>query len=51
MQVQDVMSLSLGEWVAVRQAWERAHSDDKNDVDPPTEDEFDRAVLAARGVP
>lgn len=50
MQVQDVMSLSLGEWVAVRQAWERAHSDGKSNIEPPSDDEFEAAVLSARGV-
>lgn len=48
MGVHDVMSLSLGEWGAIVRHWNKAHG--KSRVDPPTDDEFDAAVLAARGV-
>ncbi len=47
MGVHDVMSLSLGEWAAIVAVWTKAHGDGK--PDHPTADEFDRAVLTARG--
>jgi hypothetical protein len=47
MQVQNVMSLSLGEWAAIMRGWNRAHSDK---VDPPSVEEFEAAMLAANGV-
>lgn len=49
MRVGDVMDLSLGEWAALCRFWDKAHG--KSTVRPPTEDEFEAAVLAARGVP
>ena len=48
MGIQAVGGLSLGEWAAILAAWNRAHGDGKPDA--PSDDEFDRAVLAARGV-
>lgn len=47
MGIQDVGRLSLGEWSAICRGWAKAHGE--NTVAPPTEDEFDRAVAAARG--
>jgi len=44
----DVGELSLGEWSAILRAWNRAHGDGKPEA--PSDDEFDRAVMAARGV-
>lgn len=48
MGIAHVGALSLGEWSAVVKAWNRAHGDGKPDA--PSDDEFDRAVMAARGV-
>lgn len=48
MGIGDPMRLSLGEWVTIVGAWNKAHGGAK--ASPPSEDEFDRAVLAARGV-
>lgn len=48
MGVHDVGSLSLGQWVAICRHWSKAHGQSK--AEPPTEDEFDRAVMRARGV-
>lgn len=47
MGVGDPMHLSLGEWLAICAAWDRAHG--KSQAAPPSEDEFDAAVAAARG--
>lgn len=41
----DPMGLSLGEWIALCAGWDKAHGT----VSPPSEDEFDAAVAAARG--
>lgn len=48
MGVHDVGRLSLGQWAAICRTWTRAH-DQKANVSPPSEDEFEAAVLAARG--
>lgn len=48
MGVQNVGDLSLGEWAAICRQWNKAHGESKPDA--PSDDEFDRAVLAARGV-
>lgn len=48
MNVHDVGRLSLGQWVAICQGWARAHG--KSRVKAPTEDEFDKAVMKARGI-
>jgi hypothetical protein len=48
MNIADVGALSLGQWAAICRAWNLAHGDGK--AVPPTEDEFDRAVLRARGL-
>lgn len=48
MGVRDVMALSLGEWTAICHAWNKAHGGEK--AKPPSEDEFDLAVMKARGV-
>jgi len=47
MGVQNVGDLSLGQWSAIIHGWDEAHGDKK--IAPPTEDEFEAAVLAARG--
>jgi hypothetical protein len=48
MGVNDVGRLSLGEWTAICRAWNRAHGGAK--AEAPSDDEFEAAVLAARGV-
>lgn len=48
MGVQDVRSLSIGEWGAICRAWRKAHGGNKPAA--PTENEFDDAVMRARGV-
>lgn len=48
MGIREPMQMSLGEWVVTVAAWNRAHGGAK--ASPPSEDEFDRAVLAARGI-
>lgn len=47
MGVQNVGDMSLGEWIAISTGWAKAHGSNK--VSAPTEDEFDRAVMSARG--
>ena len=47
MNVQNVERLSLGEWVATVRAWNRMHGGGKTDA--PSEEEFEAAMLAARG--
>jgi hypothetical protein len=47
MGVGDVMSLSLGEWLAICAVWDRAHDD--SGPAPPSDEEFDAAVAAAQG--
>lgn len=47
MQVQNVEAMSLGEWAAICRAWNKAHAE-RADTAPPTEDEFEAAVIAAR---
>lgn len=49
MNIHNVGSLSLGQWSAICRAWTKAHGD-KGDIAPPSEDEFDAAAMAARGV-
>jgi hypothetical protein len=48
MGVQDVGSISLGQWSAICRQRAKANGDNKPGA--PTEDEFDAAVMAARGV-
>ncbi len=48
MGIQDVGRLSLGQWMAIQRAWQKANSASK--VDAPSEDEFEAAVMEARGV-
>lgn len=48
MGVHEVGRLSLGQWSALCRSWEKAHNT-KASVAPPSEDEFEAAVLAARG--
>ncbi|WP_309086467.1 hypothetical protein [Chelativorans sp.] len=43
------MRLSLGEWAAIYTVWQRRH-DKKPNVSPPSEEEFDLAIMRARGV-
>lgn len=47
MQIPDAGALSLGEWAAICRAWNKAHGE-RNDTAPPSEDEFEAAVIAAR---
>jgi len=47
MGVPDVGRLSLGEFIAESRGWAKAHGSAQEA--PPSEDEFDRAVMAARG--
>ncbi len=42
MGVQNVMSLSLGEWVSVVRGWNKAHGRER--VAPPTVEEFETAM-------
>ena len=49
MGVRDWRSISLGEWSAVLKTWNKAHGG-KDDAAPPSEAEFEAAILAARGV-
>lgn len=48
MGVQDVGSLSLGQWTTICRARAKTYGESKPDA--PSEDEFDAAVMAARGV-
>lgn len=43
----DPMVLSLGEWIALCEGWNKAHG--KASETPPGEDEFEAALIAARG--
>lgn len=47
MGVQNVMSLSLGEWLVIAGHWAKAHADKPP---APSEEEFEEAVLASRGI-
>ena len=49
MNIQNVGVMSLGEWAAVCRGWAEAHGG-RSDTAPPSEDEFEAAVMAARGV-
>lgn len=46
MGVQDVMSMSLGEWIATVHGWSKAHG--KEEVAPPSVEEFEAAMLGAK---
>jgi hypothetical protein len=48
MHIADVGKLSLGQYAAIVRGWQKAHGEQK--IDPPSEDEFDRAVMSARGL-
>lgn len=48
MRVANVGELSLGQWSAICRQWDKAHGDSKPDA--PSEDEFEAAVMAARGM-
>jgi hypothetical protein len=48
MGVHNVRSLSIGEWAAICRAWRKSHGDNKPEA--PTEDEFDAAIMRARGI-
>lgn len=48
MGIQNVRGLSIGEWAAICRAWQKSHGNNKPTA--PTEDEFDLAVMKARGV-
>jgi len=39
--------MSMGQWFALAAGWNKAH---RQDVEPPSVEEFEAAVLAARGV-
>ncbi|MBA3576182.1 MAG: hypothetical protein H0W39_01000 [Sphingomonas sp.] len=47
MNVQNVGDLSLGQWGSICRQWNKAHGDGK--APPPSEDEFDLAVMRVRG--
>lgn len=47
MNIQGVGGLSLGQWADICRAWNRANSKQPA-IAPPSEDEFDAAVIAAR---
>lgn len=49
MGIPNARALSLGEWAAICRAWSKAHGE-KSETAAPTEDEFEAAVMAARGV-
>lgn len=48
MNIQNVGSLSLGQWVAVCRIWNKAQGGGQSAA--PSDDEFEKAVLAARGI-
>jgi hypothetical protein len=48
MNVQNVGNRSLGEWASICRQWAKAHGE--STVEPPTEDEFEAAIMAARGL-
>ena len=50
MNIQDVGALSLGQWSAIARQWNKAHGKGSDPSNAPSDDEFDAAVLAARGV-
>lgn len=43
-----VGDLSLGQWIATVAGWNKTHGGPQQ-VAPPSDDEFDKAVMAARG--
>jgi hypothetical protein len=47
MGVQNVMSLSLGEWAATVRGWNKAHGKEK--VAPPSVEEFQAAMASSEG--
>lgn len=47
MGIDNVGDLSLGQWAASVTAWNKVHGATK--AQPPTEEEFDLAVMRARG--
>ena len=47
MGIANVGGLSLGEYAAICRQWNKAHG--KSTATAPTDDEFDAAVMAARG--
>lgn len=49
MGVPNVGGLSLGQWSAICHVWNKAHQE-KSETEAPSDDEFEQAVLAARGV-
>jgi hypothetical protein len=48
MNINDVGRLSLGQWAAICRQWAKAHGE--STVEPPSEDQFEAAILAARGL-
>ncbi|WP_201661580.1 hypothetical protein [Rhizobium setariae] len=40
---------SLGEWAAICRAWNKAHGG-KSEIEPPSEADFEAAIMAARGM-
>jgi len=42
-------AMSLGQWVAIARGWAAAHQD-PNQSTPPTDEEFEAAVIAARSM-
>lgn len=49
MGIQDVGSLSIGQWAAKVRGWNKAHAPE-GDLNPPTREEFEEAVARARGL-
>lgn len=47
MGIADIGRLSIGEWYAICRRWDKAHGGSM--ATPPSEDEFDAAIIAARG--
>lgn len=43
----DPLALSLGEWIAICHGWDKAHGN--GSATPPSDEEFDLAVMRARG--
>lgn len=45
----DVGAMSMGQWLAVVQGWNRTHAE-KAAMAAPSDDEFEAAILAARSI-
>ena len=47
MNISGVMDFSLGEWSAICRKWFEAHQGEKKVLLPPTDEEFEQAILNA----